>query len=629
MESIVVSEQEINNIEALLLSNNHQFASDAREVIRCWESKDVAACPGSGKTTILLAKLKILYDRMPLENNAGVCVLSHTNVAVDEIKTRLSDCADKLMGYPNYVGTIQSFIDRFVVTPYLKKLTNTAIQVVDNEIYTQHLLSIIAKQRKYNKLLFFFRKQYENSHYDNLFDFCKDVQLKSGALYVGKQRRAMAGKASDSAKLYTQAIDELLQTEGMIRYKDAYTYTHEAIEALTTEYTDLFCKRFSYVFIDEYQDCNKNQRDALDKIFNPSKCCVMHIGDPDQAIYNSEIDGLEDWVPADDHLSTAFSCRYGQEIADVLKALRSGQKSIYAAAGNTGFHPTLIVYDDESRGQVVGKFIAALDNNQLDNPAGIYKVIGAVKNKELKGLKISDYWAEFDDRGSNKKDYRYWSYIDAVAQACCEGRLFIAEQNIRKLLCKIFHYIGAKNKDTCKEFTVSSIKQTLDKEYFDVYRDALITLSTLEDFSRGSIDSLIQDLLQNLCEKKIEEILVALPAYFLEDKDAPIIDKDSNSFIEPLCGRRIQFDTIHGVKGETHDATLILETERSRSSDVKSIFTYFGVGNIQSSSNYNRKCLYVAMSRPRKLLCLAIQDKSYEASKDIFSNWKLIDCRKK
>lgn len=32
----------------------------------------------------------------------------------------------------------------------------------------------------------------------------------------------------------------------------------------------------------------------------------MHIGDPDQAIYNSEIDGLEDWVPADDHLSIAF-----------------------------------------------------------------------------------------------------------------------------------------------------------------------------------------------------------------------------------------------------------------------------------------------------------------------------------
>ena len=49
---------------------------------------------------------------MPLENGAGICVLSHTNVAVNEIKNRLSDYADRLLSYPNYIGTIQSFIDR-------------------------------------------------------------------------------------------------------------------------------------------------------------------------------------------------------------------------------------------------------------------------------------------------------------------------------------------------------------------------------------------------------------------------------------------------------------------------------------------------------------------------------------
>ena len=43
---------------------------------------------------MLLAKLKLLADRMPLENGAGVCVLSHTNVAVDEIRNRLSEYAD-------------------------------------------------------------------------------------------------------------------------------------------------------------------------------------------------------------------------------------------------------------------------------------------------------------------------------------------------------------------------------------------------------------------------------------------------------------------------------------------------------------------------------------------------------
>ena len=34
---------------------------------------------------------------------------------------------------------------------------------------------------------------------------------------------------------------------------------------------------------------------------------------------------------------------------------------------------------------------------------------------------------------------------------------------------------------------------------------------------------------------------------------------EKNIFIDPIRGRRIEFDTIHGVKGETHDATLYLE----------------------------------------------------------------------
>lgn len=628
MESIEVDDYEIGKIEELLLPHGCRFASDARDVIRCWESKDVSACPGSGKTTVLLAKLKVLSDRMPLKNNQGVCVLSHTNVAVDEIKNRLSDCADKLMSYPNYVGTIQSFIDQFIVIPYLKKITSATIQVVDDEIYTQHLLNIINKQAKYDTLHNFFHIQYKNSHYDNLIDFCKDIQLRNGALYIGNQRRAMAGKTSRSVELYLQAIDDLLQTEGMIRYKDAYSYTHKAINELSTDYTNLFCKRFSYVFIDEYQDCNQIQRDALAKIFDSSKCCILRIGDPDQAIYSSNIEGVKDWEPEDDYLSLASSCRYGQEIADILNKLCSGQRKIHAAAGNTGFQPTVIVYDDDTRGQVVNKYIQLLDDNNLNNPDGVYKVIGAVKNRELKGLKISDYWKEFDDSNSVRKDYRYWSYIDEVAKACSHGKMFEAEQNIRKLLCRIFHYLGVKNQDTGKDFSISSIKQILDKEYFHDYRSSLLALSRLDDYTKENINLCINELLQILCEK-MGVTISALPAHFTKTEDATSIAKSTNSFTEPSKGRLIQFDTIHGVKGETHDATLIIETERNRSSDIKSILPFFGIGDFQKSSDYNRKCLYVGMSRPRKLLCIAIQDKTYEIGKGIFDNWKVIDCRKK
>ena len=73
-------------IEKLLLPNGCCFANDARNVINSWNSNDILACPGSGKTTVLIAKLKLIADKSPLKDGRGVCVLSHTNVAVSDLK---------------------------------------------------------------------------------------------------------------------------------------------------------------------------------------------------------------------------------------------------------------------------------------------------------------------------------------------------------------------------------------------------------------------------------------------------------------------------------------------------------------------------------------------------------------
>ena len=54
MEGWEISNQEIESTEKLLLPENAHFQEDARKVIRCWHSTDVSACPGSGKTTVLI-----------------------------------------------------------------------------------------------------------------------------------------------------------------------------------------------------------------------------------------------------------------------------------------------------------------------------------------------------------------------------------------------------------------------------------------------------------------------------------------------------------------------------------------------------------------------------------------------
>lgn len=100
--------------------------------------------------------------------------------------------------------------------------------------------------------------------------------------------------------------------------------------------------------------------------------------------------------------------------------------------------------------------------------------------------------------------------------------------------------------------------------------------------------------------------------------------------IDPIRGRRIVFDTIHGVKGETHDATLYLETERKGASDLSRILPCFGTGRKgkQKLYDYSRKLAYVGMSRPKKLLCVAMKSSTYEKSKGVFDkDWEIVDLR--
>lgn len=161
-------------------------------------------------------------------------------------------------------------------------------------------------------------------------------------------------------------------------------------------------------------------------------------------------------------------------------------------------------------------------------------------------------------------------------------------------------------------------------------------MSRIQTIDRHSVDQLLRQKINELLRTgnpSLTDIFTVLPAFFLEESTsvnhADIAEK--NVLIDPIRGRRIIFDTIHGVKGETHDATLYLETDRQGASDLNRILPYFGVGRCRSSSLYDssRKLAYVGMSRPKKLLCVAMQAETYEKSKGVFdADWEVVDLRK-
>jgi DNA helicase-2/ATP-dependent DNA helicase PcrA len=103
-------------------------------VLGSMETLDIEACPGSGKTTLLVAKLAILANKWR-HHRQGICVLSHTNAARNEIETKLSSCSagTALLRYPHFVGTIHSFVNEFLAIPWLRS-QGIPIKVIDTEI---------------------------------------------------------------------------------------------------------------------------------------------------------------------------------------------------------------------------------------------------------------------------------------------------------------------------------------------------------------------------------------------------------------------------------------------------------------------------------------------------------------
>lgn len=634
-----ISDEEIESTEKLLLSEGAHFLNDAREVIRCWESTDVLACPGSGKTTVLLAKLKLLADKMPFEDGSGICVLSHTNVAVNEIKEKLPAYNDKLLNYPNYIGTIQSFVDKFITLPYLNNLTGRLVQPVEDIIYAKHIYYKMKMDYRFKEFRYFIENKRDFNNENEKINYIKNIYLgKNGDLFLKKQKNKLAGKESNSAMQYSLIILELLNKEGIITYEQAYSCANKFLNNISQEWIQLFTARFKYVFIDEYQDCDVVQQIIIDRIFNSSKTTIMKIGDKDQAIYNShESDtGELKWNPKDNKLQMLGSCRYSQEIANLISHLRTDNEKIISIKGEVGIKPVLLVFDPDKIEKVIEAFINEMDKIKLINPNGIYKAIGFIKKKGKKdNLSIESYWRKYNPSNNIKSEFNYWYLINEILEELSQGKLYKAEKIVRIIVCRNLHYLGVKNQKTNKDFTTNSIKKFFDENYNDQYREWIYGLSRIENLDFLSADTIITQNMENLLEtinvsKKYSEFRKI--HHFFNDKNNlfnPENNKE-NIYLDTEKGRRIEFSTIHAVKGETHDATLYLETYYKNSTDLSRILPFFNFTNKKNNAieEYSRKLAYVGMSRPKKLLCVAMQSDTYNKCKDEIGNYlKVVDIR--
>lgn len=612
LNNIEITEDDIKYAEEILFGKINVFDKEERiPIIENFnKSFDVNACPGSGKTTVLLAKLIILSRKMPLNSGQGICVLTHTNVAIDEIKSKLGDKSDILFKYPNYFGTIQNFVDKYLAIPYFKRQKKENIKSIDDDIYYDYVKRL--PKKKYaeinSTIQFCIENGYGNytceSDERNFMTFIanKHFNIDNGDIRDNKHKQLTA------KKYYSELEDVMLSKtlcNGILRYEDAYFLAGRYIKKFPYM-KQYFSKRFKYVFIDEMQDVSEIQMKIIGNIFNDDKVVIQRFGDINQSIskFNSSSDT---WIFNEDTKTINSSKRYGDRVVKFLEPLRVEKTG--TMKGNEDIdtlNPHIIIFDDSSIESVVPKYLDLLDEyNIKEEKNKKIKVIGKLALSVSNPNKsISSYIKGYNAKGNrntplNKKVINKLNKISTTKEFydCLTSIILLA--------------IDIDGRKVSKEEFTRLMEDKYINE-FTIYRSNVLnwTKNFREDTSSVLEEILgkTQDLFNEVEEVNFDnDILKNKINNNLESNYENVEERETIISIDNI-------DTIMSTKGETHRATLYLESKLvydngEDRSDISRILDYM-INKKEKVDDNDKEALmnaYVAMSRAERLTCIAIQ----------------------
>jgi len=745
-----ISNIEIENASEIIFSDKNKFYDDTInktgeriKIIQCLESKNIIASPGSGKTTTLLAKLIILGNRMPFDDDRGICVLTHTNVAIDLIKEKLGVKAYQLFSYPNFFGTIQSFVDKFLASTaaiyyYGKRpdridsdiadamliksfynrdkfkcklqksifgqqfvsksriskkkfgkvlnldkpksielLDNLAgLQVLDknNNTYSLNIiktgwnsLNCLVKERNIKSYIYNLRKEIITQIDEETPMLLKDLVLDYNRQKIIYGTETFRNFSSESGKIFVELKENTFK-DGILSYRDAYDIADRYLSDFPS-IKDAFSERFKYVFIDEMQDTSFHQSKIIEGLFRENEKVVLQTyGDPNQAIFDN-ITQEGSWkFEKKDCLYITKSKRFGTNIAKIINPLRVMSDDNFPVVGNSqnqNLPPYLILFKDKDEIiNVIKKFGDIILEKNILSEQSKFLAIGRV-GTEREEITIKSYYPEYERTSRKNKEYyeNLISYLRCNKQLTNTGIRYYSNRIINAFLYLLNKH-GIKNeyqktnKDGViqkvsyrysKTSLLSFLKAKHEEQYFELKQNLATWTNKISNNNKlysidvkNEIETYVKTVLFPIWNKNIpdDDVFFNIPEEIrtLLYKPEEIENtkyKFENIYLykyKNLSDEEKEFpiyvNTIHGEKGETHTATLYMETYFKKYESEQLIEQLKGNPYNKDSPELEKalKLAYVGMSRSNHLLCVALQkDKVQDHEKELIKfGWKII-----
>ena len=565
----------------------------------------VIAGPGSGKTTLIIEKAHNLIKKGISPNK--ILIITYTNKAAEDIEKRISK---KINEKGFYVSTFHGFCMRFMREhPYYFK-EYSGFRVLEE---LGQLLFIV----KWNKFIRNENTQIvKPSKLRNFFGRIKDNFSKDDLEKIDHPIKESYFNYCD--KLYEQKrmdFGDLINVVSDIILKD------KTLQKLAQE-------KFDYIFVDEYQDINRNQEKLL-KLFIKPSTKLMVVGDKNQSIYGFRGSDLRIFEEFEKSFKKTKSYSLIKNYRSTLKIINLSNKFIGLAESSK-----IIGNSDKDDGQLTNEGNKITIKGYPNKEVEAYETINFIKNLKENG-KIKN----FSDvaillrsvKGDSQRFIDVLKQLDVPYEVIGDGGLFKLDYIQSILDC--YKQLSEKDRIT-NEF----IKIKLDKsevsdiisrgplaiyykiieksEYFKkaIKDDKGIILTNLGKFSK-----IISTYCANFNFDRNGEYLLTFYNNLLKiddeflDTDQPKMDYNNS----------VKILTLHKSKGLEFPLVIIpgvnKENYKIRNNDFLSeLFQYY------SPKEDMKRAFYVAITRAKQKLILSYHDNPAEHITEVVKQHDLL-----
>lgn len=530
------------------------------------------ACPGSGKTSAIAYKLTHLSKECANLHGeyAGVACLSFTNVAKDEIAEKFLSISNFHLTYPHINSTIDSFINQYITLPfyYLFNVTSRRPSILNTVSFLDAMNLGWFKNKAGQPL--------SVSYAPSKLKFEMDGTIS----WNGSPPNPAIVDTAEFTR-FAKKFKEWQYKNGYLNNDDSTYLAHVLLERFP-EIAKSLVKRFPYIIVDEAQDTSSLQYKIFDKLIESGLENFELVGDPYQSLYEfrdaepslfmSRFDDTSKWQA----LRFTNCRRSSQRIIDAYSVFRNAKETPIKASGShaTDHNLKVIRFDEKDLTSLITKYETLIDPNGTN-----YILVRGATHLEQFGVRNSSE-NPWKNNLSKMLIEAQIQFEKGNTKACIDGlRVFLAEINIGSTDYK------AKNDE------LKRLKE-----------DIAVNIQ-LFDFlsSMPTIDDTVEDWTSK-CAAHIHSKFGKSVDLELKKKGKPYISQNLRNLLYPPLNTPYPVSTIHKVKGMTFNSVMIVLSKDSKGAN----FSLHDFKTPLALPNEKQRMLYVALSRPEILACIAV-----------------------